>query len=504
VPAGAVESLEGRGLKAKVTVPPSGLSHAEVAGLGALVCYQDPAKPTAILPTIETYAARVLDFGALVFVLTSSDGVDPVLRCLFDRKLPFYCVQEPPVASDGRGRTSGEPPFPHIRVYPAAYTAPEHYAAEILQYGPRFSPAWDDPAAFELKGDVTELCTKQRLILRRCFHDCSQLHLKKLPGGRSRAAVFRAHATIKTGTPTSPIFPFFVKLGPRSDVTMEWGNYGSSVTHRIPFYLAPRLDWGRCEVGASLGALVGDFVDYSESLSECATGARASSAIGSLFERTIREWRSRGEEAAGPLYAALRLWFKLDRMRMPQHRFKLAQSMGLKTKYPLDLPRKLLGSRPPDERWMQGTIHGDLHAENIQVRGADAILIDFRATREKGLMLADPAALETSLVFRAPGGPSFDSTAWSSEVGRLYEQPNLRAVPGVPDPREPYAWLGSCVRQIRLYALELERRPGQYASVLAYRMLHAACKTDDPGSRGQEWRRATAACLAEQLFTMIW
>jgi hypothetical protein len=163
-----------------------------------------------------------------------------------------------------------------------------------------------------------------------------------------------------------------------------------------------------------------------------------------------------------------------------------------------------LKARPADEEWQFGPIHGDLHADNVQVRGTDAILIDFLCAKW-GLLLADPAALEVSIVFRVPAAVHrFDEAAWSRAVSDLYQQPYLRGIPTVSDPREPYAWMGDCVRQIRLHAFARERIPGQYAAVLAYRLLYASGKTDSAESSSEELRRATAFWIAERLLTMSW
>ena len=204
----------------------------------------------------------------------------------------------------------------------------------------------------------------------------------------------------------------------------------------------------------------------------------------------------------GLLYAELRKWSGLR--KMTPARELIARKLGARET--LDKLTEKLKARPIDEPWQRGPMHGDLHTDNVQVRGGDAILIDFLQTG-MGPVLADPAALEASVVFRVPRlCDRFDKVAWSRTVEELYQQPYLRTTPVISDVREPYAWIVDCVRQVRLHGLARELQSGQYAAVLAYRLLHASGKTDKggPPEPGEEHRRATAFVMAERLLNMSW
>jgi Ternary complex associated domain 9 len=325
-------------------------------------------------------------------------------------------------------------------------------------------------------------------MLRRAFHDCQAVHLQSLDTGNSGVGVYLAHVT--SGGPRRPL-PFFVKVGQRDKIRDEWRHYSDHVHGQIPFYLSPKLVEKRCHLGAHSGIIVGDFVEHSESLLECARGGRAMAPIATLFERTLRHWQFEASEEDVALAIALPRW---THGRLDSKRLSLASSLGktLKTK---EL-RAILDHRR-SEATLWGSIHGDLHADNVRVRRDDAIVIDFLST-VRGPLLADPAALEVSLVIRAPADTDFDQEAWSRVVEPLYSTASFRDLPKDCDPTEPYAWISACVRQIRLHAFAMERAHGQYAAVVARRLLHTACK-DPKASPAENFRRATAYLFASQL-----
>jgi hypothetical protein len=91
-------------------------------------------------------------------------------------------------------------------------------------------------------------------------------------------------------------------------------------------------------------------------------------------------------------------------------------------------------------------------------------------------------------------------------VKERFEQPSSKI-----EPWEPFAWLASAIRQIRIYALSLQQRPGQYCDVLAFHLFDAstrACDADehkDPQAYNDEdFRRATAYRLVESLVEFDW
>ncbi len=493
--------LEGQGLKPEEQVPPAGVSSQISGELAAVVFVQSAAAPLALLPKIRALAGPLLDHGCLVFVLAQGNGFQPTTQALWQRRIPYAAYQGAEQEFfDGRRTHSSDfdLTIPHVRMYPVQYSG-SATAAEIAQYAPRYSPAADLPDLFDFSGIKSpQLSKKDELLLRRCFHDCSRIHLREITEGHSGAYVFIARVVRREEVLKPSVTPFFVKIGPRSAITHEWRNYERLVQHRIPFHLAPRLDWGRCEIGSKRGALVGDFVDQSESLTTCIAASRASMAIAGLFDRTMREWQGQSKTVKGSLYAGLRAWSHPE--RTPNQRLEMAHSLGAKQTFDKLIKRL---KRRREEEWEQGPIHGDLHSDNIQVRGNDAILIDFLASRPDGPVLADPAALEVSIVFRIAGGVEpFKRDEWKKIVIELYKKPYLTNAPTFSDPRDHYGWISTCVCQIRQRALASERAPGQYAAVLAYRLLYFAAKNDPPRSDNQEFRRAMAFVIAEQLLRM--
>ena len=481
-----------------------------VSSAAALVFTPNEVNAEDLVPVIRSSAARLLDHGCLVFILASSGDTETRIRStLAKRNIPYVALTEPQRVFDGQQKAkptvASDLPLPHVRIYPAEYTSGMVLAAEIAQYAPRYVPAADTSGVFDITGAVgTDLCKKERLLLRRSFHDCFTVHLSRIDEGKSGAKTFIARATprpevLELGL--SPrIIPFFAKVGARAPIIKEWRNYEDFVRHQIPFHLAPRLDWGRCEIGARLGILVGDFVDHSESLSTCAVTGRGSGIIRTLFDRTMREWQDRSEPVRGSLYRALRDSMGAPRL-ISEERLNLAKEMG--GVLSLEELQARIESRPLDEEWLRGPIHGDLHTDNVRVRGSDAILIDFFRTG-LGPTLADAAALEASIVFRAAGlSVPFDHEAWKRTAGGLYVSDTFRKATLKSDPRDAFHWIVDCVRQIRTHALPQERTAGQYATVLAYRLLYMAGRSDK-NSGGDEYRRAFALVTAGSLLNTAW
>ena len=228
----------------------------------------------------------------------------------------------------------------------------------------------------------------------------------------------------------------------------------------------------------------------------CARQGRAGPAIAALFERTLRGWHLQARLENRVIFGALRGWV---RGQVPTMRIAAAGRLGV-SRTPEQLRQAFEGL--PSQEMLWGPLHADLHADNVRVRDGDAILIDFLSSRE-GPLVADPAALEASLVVSGPGDEYFDRTSWMKTVRLLYSQQSLRKPPRAPEAHDPFAWLHACVRQIRLYGLALERQPGQYAIALALALLRKALK--DPNvSTAEEFRRINAYKLANTIADMHW
>jgi hypothetical protein len=480
---------------------------AVLGSVAAAVFVQSETKPLSIVAELETYVERLLDYECLVFIVATKAGLSSVTNTL--SQLNVTSIWPPPEGETGRElvvfdeheqRTlsrGGVPPLPHVNVYrdsPAAAAI----AQQILRYGPRNTPAADVPGVFEITGPKASSVTlNHRLMLRRSFHDCRELYLNndEIDDGRSGVRVYMAHATLRQPYGLSCPLPFFVKVGPRKKILREWRNYEQHVREYVPFHLGPRLVRERCALGAHEGIIVGDFVEDSEGLDECSRNGRAATPIGTLFDRTLRGWHFQPATGLGPLYAELR---KLIKGEVPAARLLTAMHLGAK-RNPAELISEL--QRRPPEELLLGQIHGDLHAGNVRVRGSDAILIDFHSCRN-GALLVDPAALEVSLAIRFPKDVGFNKDGWERIVRYLFSREALLRPPTVHDRTEPYAWLVSCVRQIRLHASAMQIQQGQYAWVLAVHLLQAASK--DPNVSAEEnYRRAMAYFLADSLVDMV-
>lgn len=496
-----------------------------IAGLAGVVFEQADEEPLAIVTEIETHVVRLLDHGCLVFILATPNGLVNIKKTLSQLKVVSIWPTTPPAPEGYRvfnGRCThpldvGTPPTPYVRVYRSAILPKQDILDMLVRYGPQHSPAAaitaNVPGIFEITGPAARnVSCNHRLMLCRSFPDCKEVHLDYVSDtGRSGVAVYIAHATInpprwaRNQTPALRQLPFFVKIGPRWKIIPEWKNYEELVRRQVPFHLAPRLVTERCELGAHTGIIVGDFVEDSESLGECSRCGRAMTPIGTLFDRTLRGWHSQANtKINGSLFVELNKLLEGNVSRAREGKAKINWKVK---RTPFEI-KEYLRHRPA-ENLLTGPIHGDLHADNIRVRGSDAILIDFCSARE-GPILADPAALEVSLAVRVPSNnKEFDKNAWLRVMDSLFSQDALRMPPAIHDPREPYAWIASCIRQVRLHALPMQRKNGQYAHVLAYYFLQAAIKDPKINSKkdphGHEsFRRAFAYAIADKLLGMVW
>jgi hypothetical protein len=124
------------------------------------------------------------------------------------------------------------------------------------------------------------------------------------------------------------------------------------------------------------------------------------------------------------------------------------------------------------------------------------IPIDF-GLQSTGALLDDPASLEVSLLIDgALQLPKNALERWFESIRYLYE--GFSMAPSAPDPSDPWAWLHSCVRQIRLYAGRFEKAPKQYSAALAAALIIKA-RHDQDASDDESLVRAYAYRAAELL-----
>ncbi len=154
-----------------------------------------------------------------------------------------------------------------------------------------------------------------------------------------------------------------------------------------------------------------------------------------------------------------------------------------------------------EQRYRVAPIHGDLHGENVRVRGTSAILIDL-ASVARGPLTADLAALETWLAFELPPPPEADAqrffdAPWADVIGRLFAPAAFRHPPGPARAATPLAWLEAVVRQIRTMGIAIQSCATEYQSAVAVQLLRRCQWADGgPGDRG---RRTVGYQIASKL-----
>lgn len=339
----------------------------------------------------------------------------------------------------------------------------------------------------KIEGEKRKLTIGEDLILRRAFYGCKEVHLLPMLDGLSGVLVYRAYATLLSGSHLQ----YFVKLGDRNEIFTEYFNYAEHVRDFIPFHLGPHLASDRCCLGADKGIIVGDFVNESESLHDCARDGRATHAIASLFNQTLSGWyiRSRKDSRSiGTLLA--HLFPKTD---IPPKRRALANKLGA-TKSLLDLLAVIKDFK--SIHVLIGPTHGDLHAKNVLVRTTEAIVIDFLKYSEDNPLVYDAACLEVGLLIDGFSKDGRRINAMTKSIEPLYNCGNLHIAPKCDHPKSKSYWFYNAVHQIRIHARQMECEDNQYAAALVVALLRRACK-DTEFSPKEENRRASAYFLAE-------
>lgn len=359
--------------------------------------------------------------------------------------------------------------------------------------------AWS--AAVSIEGDA-DLCPEDHVLLRRAFGDCTRVKLVELGGGRS-ARVYGGYAQLRDSRVGPRPLPFFVKLDRYPKIEREIRHYRECTTLFIPFNQRPNIDENRCALGAERGIIVGNFIENSESLSALVGRGTAWGAINSLFDEALGGWRSQAYHSATnkvhrclieSLTASNILTARADQMRRLGEYAERARPFG-STLSPQQMIELLLSLPAIEHRC--ALMHGDLHGENVRVRGGDAILIDF-ASVQHGPLVGDPAMLDVAL---ALSSGMKDERAWSSLVETLYAFDNLRSLPLPRDVAEPGAHLWNSVRHIRRVGLSDQLTEGEYAMAVAICLIRLALHR--PSLKEDPLRRPRAYALAERLLRRL-
>jgi hypothetical protein len=457
-----------------------------LAGLAAVVFTQNPDKLRDIGSDIEAHGARILDHGCQILAIPARGWHSSLIESI--EKTRLSTVASLNILS-----------FPFIRIFDEK--ADWNAIASFIEKHPQGRPP---NAQLQIDSDVGKtgnipgLSSARIVLLQRAFGDCSKVHLKPLGGGLSGAAVFIAYPTLERTYLNSRLpLPYFVKFDSRDNALKEYKNYRERVDPFIPFHLGPHLIDERCFLGAFDGVIVGDYVEESESLIDCAKSGRAGPAIACLFNRTVHGWHRDATEQNGATYP-------IFPDSIPAARWNLAKSLGAKTVLK-DLRQYLKHANISS--MMVGPVHGDLNANNVRVRGVDAIVIDFLSQRDDGDVVFDAANLEASLLVDGFANNLLGQRASANDVRTtlklvrpIYEKSLVNLVPPYCDPENPANWFYECVRQIRRYARQVECHSGQYATALARAFLKRSCKesrADAPFTINEEYRRSAAYVVAE-------
>lgn len=468
-----------------------------LAGLSAVVFTQSAEKPLQIAKDLEAHARRLLDYDCLTVLRPAPNGLSILINVIHELKLPTVGLPQMPQTekiSKWQNPKDGEPPLPYARYFEESI--PWSTVANFVSESPTgaapnhaLNITIDDRVDCNGKRQTSELSDEEKLLLRRAFADCADVHLVPMDDGHSGVGVFRAYVELAGGLEGKWPQPHFVKMGNRARIFAEYKIYEENVDPYVPFHLGPHLVRDRCCLGASEGIIVGDYVEESESLRDCACAGRSASAIACLFDRTLLGWHRQARAVSSTLSKGLRFPRKIDSRRLAR-----ARELGAT----LDLTQlRALFECCTSTPVLVGPIHGDLHAANVRVRATDAIVIDFAAHRNQPLVY-DAACLEASLLVEGFADDGRNVQEWLQSLDSLYEHPPFDFAVTPANPKNRSFWFHACVQQIRRYARQWECGRDQYAGALAIALLNKARKDADV-TEPEASRRAVAYVLAERV-----
>lgn len=494
-PAEGRQAFEDRGFRVTSCSPTQLNDTGFLSGLSAVIFAQSTDKPAQVCQHLSDHAERLLNYDCQVILRPGSAELsdDPrLLRNTLER------LGLPQTGFPEKATASTKPPKPVVAIPPPPHVA---FFGHFVPWGFIANKVGENPpgAAPNLVLDISvddvvkKLDGDAELLVRRAFSDCLNVHLVAMEGGRSGVRVYRAYAELAGGFHAQWPQPHFIKIGERAEILKEYEMYEDDVDPYIPFHLGPHLIRERCCLGAKEGVLVGDYVEESESLRDCASQGRGATAIACLFDRTLLGWHRRWKEVRTPLSRGLNHLFPRIG-RIGSSRYARARALGATR----DLNElRTLFERCDSVPVLVAPIHGDLHAANVRVRATDAIVIDFCAHSDFPLVY-DAACLEASLLVDGFADDRRDIQDWLASVASLYDHPVTGGRLPHPNPKDRSCWFHACVRQIRRYARQWECADYQYAGALAVALLAKAVR-DKNAPEPEASRRAAAYVLAERV-----
>jgi hypothetical protein len=373
----------------------------------------------------------------------------------------------------------------------------------ITTYQP--GPRWKGRLIAEL-GTVEKLTPEERLLVDRAFQKAEEVHVRELKRGFTESRVFMAYEKRLESSIAHWTQPRLVKIGLRKTLADEVGAM-KVVSPFVPFELRPNLEIH--VEGFRKSVYVADFVDKAESMLDVARAGRAETAISNLFNRTLQRWRDRAwqcEKSREPLaLAAQRLGMispgDICKEYLESERI---QTLGV------DLHGlwKVLTDISFEHR--AASIHGDLHGDNVRVRGDDAILIDLGSVKGtddpgKGAPLCfDVAMLEVALVFTCTDDEhklDFQQPDWEEEIKPFYQLEAILSTPGRVNVPKLGSWLFGCLQRVRAFGIYDQSDPYEYAVALVIAMWRW-CKFP-PASAADKGRRVVALEIGTQIIGEI-
>jgi hypothetical protein len=470
---------------------PEDLCRAEYAvQLDAVIWSQDPKKLNKLPRELSVVAARLLNHDVRVYIRLAG-ARDLVVNTLLKDSIPVANLTREQWESTPIDRRDREDGFlmPCVYIFESASSWPDiaTMVCDRPAGPPRNSGLKIENRAL-LRGLGVDGHEERVLLLQRAFWNCSDLQLTLLEGGISGAPVFKVYASLQAGLVprdvTGAAHPhlYFVKIGPRKKIVEEYDKYMWQISDYVPFHLRPRLRLDRCNLGSTQGILVGDFVEGTESLIECARGARCGHAISNLFDKTLGGWRKQKfPDASRPLSAYFETRWNAEGsdvlIEVPPPREGIVRSLGGDIDI---LSLKMIFEKHGDTSPLIAPAHGDMHAKNVLVRHGDAILIDFEKSEANFPLTYDPASLEAGLLVEGFIEDLQKRRLTPRGLVKLIEPLYARsALQGNGTTRcrrgDPAEWYYDAVNQIRTLSRDAENAPGQYALTLALCLIRKGC-----------------------------
>lgn len=360
-------------------------------------------------------------------------------------------------------------------------------------------------------GKFEKLTSEDLRLVARAFPKAEEVHLRKISDGLSGSRVFMAHEKRRDKETSIAHWtqPRLLKAGSRSSMSKEVGAM-RAVSPFVPFELRPNLDVH--VEGFKRAIYIADFVDRSDSMLDAARAGRAEAAISNLFNRTLHRWRDRARQCPMVTGSLVEAAERLGVLTLSSIRTEYLETERVQQ---LRLDFKALWKELSNHtfEYRAATIHGDLHGENVRVRGDDAILIDLGAvkgdtTPGQGAPLCfDVAILEVALIFayrgEVDGKDEFEQNEWEAETKPFYDLNAILRSPSIDSAPNPDSWMFGCLQRIRAFGIYEQSHEYEYPIALVI-ALWRWCKFP-PLSKGgaDKGRRVVALELGAKIVQQI-